>query len=322
VNLIKTWLLVALAGALLFPPALSAEIVDRIVAVVNGEAITLSEWDAAFESVKERIDKGYQGQNKEQIMAEARQATLERLINSKLMELESRKAGLTVKDEEINAAIRDMVAQKKVSLEELNRSLAQQGVTLAQYKEGMKETMTRQRLIRREIGSKITITDEEIGSYYEAHRQEYEGTEAVRVRLIFLPLPKGADDAARQRVRDEVGSLLDRIRNGEPFEAMAYRFTKGPAAEQGGDIGFVERGSLAPEVDREVFRLKPGEVSGVIEAAGGLYLLKVVDQRGAGLKPLAAVRDEIRSRIEEEKMNRKFEEWITDLRKGALIEIK
>lgn len=315
-------LVLALAGAFFLPTLSSAEIVDRVAAVVNGEVITLSEWNQAFEAVQDRVEKGYRGPNKEQILAEARTGTLNRLINSKLIELESRKSGLTVKDEEINAAIRDMLAQQKMSLEDMRKALAKDGLTLEQYKQDIKENMTRQRLIRREIGSKIVVSDEEIGEYYTKNREAYEGREAVHIRLILLPIPKGADTGTREGLRAEAQAIRQRIRNGEPFEPLAFQYTKGPAAEQGGDIGFVERGSLVPEADREAFRLGVGEVSEVIESANGFHILKAVDKRGAGVKPLAAVRNEIRAKIEDEKMNRRFEEWITELRKSALIEIK
>jgi len=315
-------LALALAGAFLFPSAPSAELVDHIVAVVNGEVITLSEWNTAFEAVQERIEKGYHGPNKEKILAEARQTTLDRLINSKLIELESKKSGMGVKDDEVNAAIRDLIARQKITLEDLRKSLAKEGLTLEQYKQDIKENMTRQRLVRREIGTKILVTDEEIGEYYQTHRQDYEGEEAVHIRLILLPLPKDADAGTRERIRAEARSIVQRLRSGEAFEPLAYQFTKGPAAEQGGDIGFIEKGSLVPEADREAFRLNIGEVSDVIEASNGFYILKVVDKRGAGVKPLDAVRNEIRAKLEDEKMGRKFEEWIAELRKGAHIEIK
>jgi parvulin-like peptidyl-prolyl isomerase len=322
VKKINILIVLVLAGTFLIPNSVSAELVDRVAAVVNGEVITLSEWNAAFQSVQERVEKGYNGPNKDQILKEARTATLNRLINSKLVELESKKAGLTVKEEEINAAIRDITARQKITLEDMRKALAKEGITFEQYKEDIKENMTRQRLIRREIGSKIAVSEEEIGEYYKANREAYEGAEAVRIHLILLPLPKDADAQSRERLRAEARSILDRIRKGESFEAMAYQFTKGPAPEQGGDIGFVEKGSLVAEADREAFRLNIGEVSDVIEASTGFHILKIVDKKGAGTKPLDAVRNEIKAKIEEEKMNRRFEEWITELRKGALIEIK
>ncbi len=319
---INMLIILVLAGMGMIPCTPNAEIVDRIVAVVNGEVITLSEWNNSYEVIKERIEKGYKGPNKDQILAEAREATLNRLINSKLIELESKKAGIAVKEEESNAAIRDMIRKQQMTLEDLRRNLAREGATLEQYKEDIRENMTRQRLIRREIGSKIVVSDEEIGKYYEANREAYEGTQAVHLRMILLPLPGGAGAAERERLRDEARKILDNIRQGESFEKMAYHFSKGPSPEQGGDIGFVERGSLVAEVDREAFRLNVNEVSNIIETSTGFYIIKAVDKRGAGTKGLADVRNEIKAKIEEEKMNRKFEEWITELRKNALIEIK
>ena len=87
---------------------------------------------------------------------------------------------------------------------------------------------------------------------------------------------------------------------------LAAQYSKGPAAAQGGDIGFVERGVILPEVEKAAFGLPVGQVSDVIETEMGFHIIAVVDKRGAGLKPLPAVRNEIKAKIEDEKARQKI----------------
>jgi parvulin-like peptidyl-prolyl isomerase len=109
---------------------------------------------------------------------------------------------------------------------------------------------------------------------------------------------------------------------GESFDAISAQYSQGPAAAQGGDIGYVEKGVILPEVEKAAFALPPGKLSDVIETELGYHLILVVDQRGAGLKPLSIVRNEIKAKIEEEKLAKKFEEWIEELRKKSFIDIR
>ena len=218
--------------------------------------------------------------------------------------------------------VKDMLAKNRLTMQDYLKKLAEEGKTLESAKQEIRGQMLRMRLLRREVQSRILVTDEEIGEYYDKHREDYEGREAVHIRQIFLPVPEGADSGARDRVRAEANQLRERILKGERFEVMAARYSRGPAAAEGGDIGFVERGVMMPEVEKAAFSLPVGEVSEVLETEAGFLLLVVVDKKGAGLKPLPVVRDEIKAKIEDEKVNKKYDEWMAELRKKSFIDIR
>jgi peptidyl-prolyl cis-trans isomerase SurA len=189
-------------------------------------------------------------------------------------------------------------------------------------KKEIRGQMLRMRLLRREVQSKILVTDEEIGDFYDKHRQDYEGKEAVRIKQILLPVAAGADKSTRENAREQAQQLRERILKGEPFEMLAAQYSKGPAAAQGGDIGFVERGVIVPEVEKAAFSLSAGQVSDIIETENGFHIIAVVDKRGAGVKPLPAVRNEIKAKIEDEKVAKKYDEWIEDVRKKSFIDVR
>ena len=180
----------------------------------------------------------------------------------------------------------------------------------------------RARLLRREIKSKILVSDEEIGEYYNKNRQDYEGKETVRIRQLLLLLPPNANKTVIAKVKNEALQLHKRVMGGESFDLLVVKYSQGPAAAQGGDLGFIGRGTIIPEVDAAAFSLPVGQVSEVIESSVGFHIIQVVDKKGAGLKPIAAVREEIKTKIEDEKLDKKFDEWIASVRAKSHIEVK
>lgn len=315
-NIILWCLAVILAAS-----SLQAESLDRIVAVVNEDIIILSELNAAFSPYRKRIEDTYKGAERDTALTESRQAFLNRLIDASLIEQEARKNGISVKDEEVTAAIKDMADRRNVALDDLAKELAKEGLSLNAYKKDVREQMVRMRLLRREIKSRLMVTDQEIGEYYRLHRSDYEGREAVRIQQILLALPKGAGGEAREKMRKAAEDISGRLKNGEPFELLAASISSGPVAG-GGDLGFIERGMVLPEVEKAAFALDKGAVSGIIESPAGFHIIRALDKRGGGLKPIEEVREEIQGRIEEQKMMKKFDEWLAALRKKSLIEIK
>lgn len=315
----------AILAILCFAAPGTAELADRIVAVVNDEVITLSELNRGFEPYAKNIQAGYKGNNPEEVMAKSKAAFLQRLIDQILIEQEAKKAGMgmaSIKDVEVMGVINNMLAQNNASMDTYLKKLAAEGKTLEDVKKDVKGQLLRMKLLRREVQSKILVTDEEIGEYYDKHRQDYEGKEAVHIKLILLPVPAGANKATRESVKEQARQLHTRILKGEPFEQLAAQYSQGPAAAQGGDIGFVERGVILPDVEKAAFSLAVGQVSSVIETETGFQMIAVVDKRGAGLKPMKVVREEIKAALEEEKISKKYDEWIVDIRKRNFIDIR
>lgn len=322
-KLCKRFVLIICSLMLLCVPV-GAEVVDKIVAVVNDEIITLTEFNTAFEPYLKNIEDNYKGKDKEAIINQAKESFLKRLVDNLLIEQEAKKAGMgiVIKDEEVMDVIRDMMAKKKSNMEDFKKNLAREGTSLESLKKDIRSQMMRIRLLRREIKSKVIVSDEEIGEYYNKNRQDYEGKEAVRLKQIFLAIPAKADKKTKAKIKEEAGQLRKRVLAGEPFELLAVKYSQGPGAAQGGDIGFIEKGTIIAAVESVAFNLPMEQVSEVIESGIGFHIIKVVDKKGAGLKPIAAVREEIKTKIEDEKLEKKYEEWITSIRKKSFIEIK
>ena len=301
-----------------------AEVVDRIVAVVNDEVITLHDLNTAFEPYEKNIESTYKGKDKDSVIKQTKESFFQRLIDNILIEQEAKKAGtsVTVKDEDVMNVIQDMLIKQKLSMPDFLKNLAKEGSSIETVKKEIKSQIIRMRLLKREVKDRIIVTDEEIGEYYNKHRQEYEGKESVRMKQILLLLPSGADETVKINMKKEALRLHELLMKGESFDLLASKYSQGAAAAQGGDVGFIERGTIIPEVETIAFRLPLEQVSEVIESSMGFHIIKVVDKKGAGLKPIAIVREEIKAKIEDEKLDKKFEEWISSVRDKSHIEIK
>jgi peptidyl-prolyl cis-trans isomerase SurA len=302
--------------------AAQSEITDKIIAVVNDEIITQKEFAAVVEPYLKRIEETYQGNDKQKVMEQTKAAIFQRLIDNLLIENEAKKLGASVKEEEIMGVLKDNLAKQNIQMEDFLKKLEREGSSLASVKNEIRAQLMRMRLMRREIKSKIIVSDQEIGEYYNQHRDEYEGKEAVRIKQILLLIPPAADKATKTKIEDNARQIQKSALGGTPFEQLAATYSQGPEASQGGDVGFVEKGVMIPEVENVAFSLKMDQVSDVIESSLGFHIIKVVDKRGAGFKPIAAVREEIKAKLEDEKLEKKYDEWISALRKRSYIEIR
>jgi peptidyl-prolyl cis-trans isomerase SurA len=314
--------LIALAAILLITASTSwGEIVDRVVAVVNDDVITQYELDSTVELILKRNEQNIRPEDRERITAEARKALLDRLIEDLILRQEARRLGIVVREEELTATIQEALAKRNLSIDTLQEALIKDGTNYEKYREATRSDMIKSRILQREIRPRVSVTNEEIGAFYQEHRDEYEGKLRVRLLMIALPVPAGSDEAAQAAQRTKAESILKRIRAGEYFEALANENSMGQG-RSGGDIGYVEKGSMNPIIEEVAFNLKPGEVSGVIETPQGFYIIRALDKRGGGNLSLKATRAEIEEQLFIEKIEKKYMEWLAEKRQKAHIEIR
>jgi peptidyl-prolyl cis-trans isomerase SurA len=319
-NRLRTFIVIA--AILLFAAATArGEVVDRVIAVVNDDVITQYELDSTVELVLKRYEQSIRPEEREKITAEARKALLDRMIEDLILRQEARRLGITIREEELNAAIQDSLAKRGLSMDNLRELLIKEGTDYERYREATRSDMIKQRILQREIRPRVTVTNEDIGAYYQEHRDDYEGKLRVRLLMITLPLPAGSDEAQKETQRAKAESILKRIQAGEYFEVLANENSQGPE-RSGGDIGYVEKGSMNPTIEEVAFNLKPGDVSGVIETPQGFYIIKALDKRGGGNLSLKATRAEVDERIFSEKMGKAYTEWMAAKRQKAHIEIR
>lgn len=303
-------LLVCLAQLFLAGPG-ATEVLDRIVAQVNDEIITLSELEQMSKMMQGQSGlppRGREGQ------ALHRQA-LEALIDRKLANAEAKRRGIAVAAKEVDQALQEF--KKRNGLPDdaaLNQALAKEGLTLKELKNQISEQIQQERLVQVAVGGKVTVSDAEVRRFYEAHAKE--GGSQMHLRIIKLPYPPGATPAQKEEVLQKSVEIIKAARQGVSFPEIAKKFAVGET-----DLGFISQSDMAQELSEHLNKARPGEVVPV-QTPAGLQLLQLVDRRAGGSpRSFEEVAPEIRRILLQREMEKRFSEWVKTLRENAFIKI-
>jgi len=303
-------------------PAFSAEVVDRIVAVVNDDIIRLTDLNKAVAPLEEqiRLKKMAPEKQREEIF-KLRQEMLNSLIDDKLADQEIKTAGIFVDEQEIDNAILQVKKANFYSDEELRSALTASGISMDDYRNEIKKQMHRNQLVNQKVKSKIIITESDVSAYYNAHPELFSVVKKYMIRNVMMPLDAGMDQAAKASVRAKMENVHQRLSAGEPFEKMAKAYSEAVNASDGGKLGLFALEELAENIRIAVEPLKPGMFSPVVETDQGYQIFYVEKIEDAGGKEFSCVADEIRQKLYEEAVNKKFQSWIEALRKDADIKM-
>lgn len=301
--------------------SLEAKIVERVVAKVNDEVITLTELEAEKINFCEELRRaGLEGKELEEECAKREKDALENLIQTKILLQRAREMGFAANvDIEVSARIQRIMQEYNMkSTDELARALEGQGMTLEGFREQLARKIIIDRFIGQFVGSKITITGEEIEKYYREHVAQFTKPEEVELAEIFF----STDGKPEAEVEQQALRVLELARNGADFAELAKQYSQGPTASDGGSIGTFTRNSMAPAIEKIAFSLKPGEVHGsLIKTKGGFQILKLLKRTEAEVAPLEKVRDTIREAIYRQKFQVELNKFIEQLKKESYIHI-
>jgi len=319
-QLISKSILAALVLALAWTiscPAARADIVDRIVASVNGEIITMKELnDKLSPLLKSGKIKGQDEMN------QARRQILQTLIERKLIEQEAGRLGLRVSDREMQMAIEHFKSSKNLTQEQLQAELAKDGMTWENFQNELRFDLLRSEVIHDEVVSRIAISAEEVKDYLEKHRAEFNLKTKVHLRNILIALPEQAADADIKAGIAEAGRVREEIENGLEFTEAAKRYSKASNAQDGGDLGRIAWDDLNEIIGKAIGGLKPGQVSQPVLADQGVQLFQLVENIERDEKGEAEAKAEIRRRISQELLQGRIEAWFKELRAKSIIQIK
>jgi peptidyl-prolyl cis-trans isomerase SurA len=295
-----------------------AEVVDRIVAIVNDDVITLSELEEAVSSIADQIQPA--ARNPEQIQ-EMRREVLDRMIQRKLTEQQGEALGVSVSDREVEQQIERIKESEFLTESALAEVLEAEGYTLEEYKKRIKHRLLGIKLINREVKSKVAITDDEIRAYYEEHKADYAGEKQYHLRTILVRMPAWEEEDGEPTAQDKIEEIAIRLRAGAPFEEIARQYSEDVTAETGGDIGWFSIDELTEELRETVRWMEEGEISPVLQTDQGYQILKLEAIRGKAGKTLEEAKPEIQEKIYRQMVEERYEAWLEDLRKEAYIKI-
>ncbi len=289
-------------------PAEAAKLEDRIVAVVNKDLILLSELKRDLLPEQDRLRKLYKGEELERRLKTAEAMGVTKMIERKLQLQAAQNKGLDVSDQEVVQAVEEMKKQG----EQLNG--ADPNTTRS-----VREQLTLMRVVDREVRGLIMVADSEMKRYYQEHQDRFAYPEEYQLSQILIK-PRNPDDLAVAQGRAE--ALLATLKQGEPFEGLALRFSDGADASRGGRLGLVRQGELIPALEQALSSLQVGQVTGIVETAEGLHIMRVDDKKPRQFRPFEQVKAEIQSLVFQQKTEDQYQLWIADLKNKAYIEIK
>ena len=299
-----------------------AELVDRIIVMVNDDIILKSDLDQVLAGVRTALEKqGYAKAEQNRILRSQHDKALEQMIYDKLSDQQVQRHNLKVKDAAVDATIERIRSANKLTEEELRRAIELDGMTYEAYRTQIKDKLLRAQLVNREVKSKIVITDVDIKSYYDTHPELYAGSVKYDLRHILLRLPHNADPCEKTRVSDLMEAIRERLQAGEPFEKLAEQFSEAPTASQGGKLGVFGTHLLTEEIRSALKSTQAKEYTRVVETDQGPQIFYVEDIASTGGKTLEEATAEIRKKLYDDVVDRKFNTWIEDLRKRSHIQI-
>ncbi len=300
---------------------LKADLVDRIIAHVNDDIITLSELNERTEAFVASRKQNPFLREQDQSLAAIRREILDNLINDRLTAQEISRLNISVRDSEIDEVLANLLRENNLTQEAMEAQLRKEGKTTEDLRQKIRRTLEQNQLINRAVRSKTVVTDELVESYYQSHLEEFQAKERWRLQDIFLPFPAGGSVEDKARLQDLAGQIFNRLQQGADFAQVAQRYSRGPGAEQGGDLGFFNKGELDPILEKAVTKLKKNEITPVIETEMGLHIIRVTEVESTPPKPLEEVRESIYGHLYQRELDYKYREWISSLRERSYVKI-
>lgn len=292
--------------------------VDRIIAKVNEEIITLSELNRHMDPARRELGAKYSGEQLQKALEKAEKTTLDGLIEEKLIyqkavELEYEADA----DEKVDAYVQRVMKENNFKdTDEFEEALAREGQSLREYRDLLRRQVIASELVNDFINARISLLTPEIEQYYKNHLAEYTTPEEITLSEILITAADG-DAAALARAED----LHRRLLGGEPFAALASQYSRGPTADKGGSIGSYLGAKLHPDTAGAVSGLGEGGISNPQKLQEGYVIYRVDARKAPMVRPLEEVKDEIRNRLYQEKRNPEYDRFIAQLREEAYIQI-
>ena len=314
--------LLPLALALTLSAAGAPRVVDRVAATIDGDVVTLSDLEERAGPEWARVERMDPGKEKDDARAVLLRRAFDNLVAERLLAHQAEALGLEVTEAQIDAAIQDIKSRNHFDDAQFEQALRDQGLDVPTFRGQVRRELQTYQVLQSNVRNRVKLSDADVKNYYQTHPQEFGGEQELRVRHIFLPVPEGASEADEEKVRGQGQKVLGRLEAGEDFAKAAREVSKGPSAPEGGDLGWLRRGTIQKQLEDAAFALKDGQISGLLRAGPGFHILKVEERRVGGGRSFQEAQEEIRMRLYEEQVGTFRQQYLDELKKEAHIETK
>lgn len=296
------------------------DLLDRVICVVNNDAITMYELDEAeLYYLAETREKMQEGEERKAL----RERLLQNLIENRIQLQQAERDKVVVEDAEVAENIAEVMKKLKVTDErQFDQVMKAQGLTMDAVKKRMREQLMVQRVIRRKVALRISVTEQEIDKYLVENRDKLETGLTFTARHILLqPDPAKGEEGwleARKRAEEVYGHLLE----GQDFAELAKKYSDDPSAKDGGSLGPLKKGELAPDIEEAILRLTPGEASTPFRSQVGYHIFRLDSRETLTGEALNQVRGQVREILYRQKYDARLKEWLTEIKERAIIDVR
>jgi len=305
--------LLAFATILFLAPQgpLAAEVLDRILATIDGGPITLYDLDRYKRQV------GATGG-----VLPDEKALLEGLITERIIAAEVKAKGIAIRETDIDRYVEDVKSRNRINEKQLRAALEQQGVKWETYRTHIRRELEKARLINRDIRGKVNVTPEEIQRYYDAHKADYAIPEQFSISHIVLRVAEDAPAAEVTAVEKHAMDLYRKLRDGADFAELARANSQDAAAKGGGYLGTFKKGEMLDAMEKQVRHMKEAEFSKPFRTPVGIHIVRLDRHTPPSFEPLKIHAVEIKEKLYKAALDARYERWLReDLRKRHHVEI-
>jgi peptidyl-prolyl cis-trans isomerase SurA len=321
-----------IAASLVVP--MRAEIIEQVLVKVNGDIITKTELEqrqvsALRERMQGRVDAEALKNNDaalKTMIAEVTPLLIVGAIDELLLLQRGKELGLRLSDDQFKQVVNNIRKEQGLTDEaKFQQALAQEGMSMDDLRKQLERQMLIDQVRRQEIGSKLTITEEEARQYYAKHPDEFTDAPSVMLREIFITVPEvegGVSVAKDDEAQKKAADVRARALKGEDFAKLAAEASDSPSKANGGLIGPFSRADMSPQLQALVDKMKEGDITLPIRAAKGYQILKIETLKTATLQPFDSVRDLIADKVAGARTQTEMRKFLARLRAQAIIEWK
>lgn len=311
---------IILVGLLLLSSFASAEVVERILAIVNDDVILQTDVSEFQKKLKSNglVDDSLLEFYDRKRMASDTKLLINYLIDERLIDSEVRRQGIQAPIERVENEIRNILSASGRTREQMRAALKARGIQFSEYQDFIKTGLQRQSLLEREVSSKIKISDDDIATYYV---QKNLSTKPLVFELTLAQIVFLESNGGPKKALERAEQVLGRLKGGSNFEALAAQYSEDPHFSQGAIFGTFRMGDLIPAIERSVQHLGQGEVSEIVKMPDGYRIFKVTKKKLVPSPDFERRKNEIGSILFREAFQKQYVNWIEQLKRDSYIRI-
>ena len=289
----------------------------EVLARVNGEAITRTEFDRAVQALESRAGGPIPAEQRDQVM----RRVLDQLVGYKVLLQEAGARKIEVPDNEVDARLTQIRGQFP-SEEAFTQMLAERKLTLEQVRSDARQDMAISKMIDGEIAARVAVTPEQVTDFYAKNPDQFKQGDSVRASHILIGVPRGADAPARAQARAKAEQVLTEVKAGKDFAALAKEHSSDPgSAANGGDLGFFQQGQMVGPFNDAAFSMAPGATSDLVETDFGLHIIKGVEKKAGRTIPLEEVKPQVEQYLQQLNRQEQTELFVNGLKAKGKVEV-